>query len=398
MNAPLLAATSAAGLIESALHVVSTLESVRWCAYLTAGELADDWRVVHGSGDGAPEPGARIDAKQVALLTLRRVGGAAQHAAIAYSPAALRQPELAPGAIDALHRLLSHVHALLEHLPGLSGVDHQPAKDPLTGLMTESTLRARLDEEVARAARYGGTLSVIVVDVDETSTLERVREAHLRGNVVSEPIIQVTGKALAEGLRQMDCAGRLGPDCFLVLLPETGAEEALGAAARLGHLVGQTIEEHVRTSDTEEAREAPTYELRAGVSTFPLATRSASELLDQAETALRETRDLPDGSWVRHALPQMNETAARGFRCVCRRCGQIFEVDDRAHQRARRFCSHACYVADRRQSESARDGAIRQLRTTGSSLRDIAQRYSISPERVRQICMTPAPEPAVTLA
>ena len=69
----------------------------------------------------------------------------------------------------------------------------------------------------------------------------------------------------------------------------------------------------------------------------------------------------------------------------------MFEVDDRAHQRARRFCSHTCYVTERRESERTRDAGYRSARAEGKSLREIAQRYSMSAERVRQICTnTPA--------
>ncbi len=89
---------------------------------------------------------------------------------------------------------------------------------------------------------------------------------------------------------------------------------------------------------------------------------------------------------MRHALSDVRLVKREGYTCVCRRCGQVFAVDDRAHQRARRFCSHACYVANRRETEHNRDEAIRLDRTTGASLREIAARHSLSAERIRQIC------------
>jgi diguanylate cyclase (GGDEF)-like protein len=282
---------------------------------------------------------------------------------------------------EALGGLFSQVHELLAHLPGRHD---EPSPEPVSGLMSEAAVRARLEEEVARARRYGGTLSILLIDVDETGTPELEAAAHTSGNVVRRQVSETIGAALVRHLRQMDCSGRFGADGFLVLLPETGAEEALGAGARFGQVVGQAIEEHVASLGTGEA---PAFELRCGVTTFPVAAQEASILLAQAEEALRATRFEPDGGWLRHALPHLNRREGRGFKCVCRRCGRVFEVDDRAHQRARRFCSHSCYVADRRASERGRDAAIREARSAGASLRELAQRFGISAERVRQICL-----------
>ncbi|HEU5314650.1 MAG TPA: hypothetical protein VFX49_00960, partial [Chloroflexota bacterium] len=225
--------------------------------------------------------------------------------------------------------------------------------------------------------------SVLLIDVDETGTPELEESVQTTGNVVRRQVQEIVARALVAHLRLMDCSGHYGPDGYLVVLPETGAEEAIGAGVRFGRVVGQAIEEHVAGLGEVEA---PAFELRCGVTTFPAPAQTADELLEQAAAALKETRTNSALGWLRHALPHLNQAVGRGFRCICRRCGRVFEVDDRAHQRARRFCSHTCYVSDRRESERGRDESIREARASGASLRELARRFSLSPERVRQIC------------
>ena len=395
-------ARSAVGLVEAAVKLAVESAAVKWCAFLVADGAENDWQVVHGGGSGAPAIGTRLSPEDLAALDLsdpdtalyfrpassdpaapRRAGVifARSHPA---EPAAPAEPATHEDPLhDALAGLFGYVHALLDHLPG-HGL-HVP------GLLSPAQILARLDEELARAKRYGGTLSLLLIDVDETGTPELETEAHTGGNVVRSEVQRVIAETLLANLRQMDCAGRHGEDGFLVLLPETGAEESLRAGDRFGRLIGQAVEAHVAELDSSGA-EVPAFELRSGVTTFPVAAQTAADLVAQVSEALRWTRAAPENGWLRHALPHLNVgRMGRGFRCVCRRCGKVFEVDDRAHQRARRFCSHGCYVADRRASERDRDASIRAARETGASLRELARRYNLSAERVRQICQVAAP-------
>src|SRR6266508_2487376 len=61
---------------------------------------------------------------------------------------------------EALGGLFSQIHELLAHLPGRQD---DPSAESAGGLMSELAVRARLEEEVARARRYGGTLSILLI-------------------------------------------------------------------------------------------------------------------------------------------------------------------------------------------------------------------------------------------
>ena len=270
------------------------------------------------------------------------------------------------------------------------------------GVLSRMAVMQRLTEDVARAQRYGGGVSVLLCRLGGLQ--QRRADA---GYAAAQAALDTAGTSLRRRLRQMDYVGRYGADTLLVVLPEARADEALDAATRLGRFL----------SEVDVPASAP----RFGAATYPsppAPVGSADELLSQAEEALQAVEDEPDADmddssttvtapvhrqttgggpastaipvrhWVEAINPGTSEAAL--YRVVCRRCGKVFTVEDRVQQRVRRYCSQTCYKAARRQEEETRNDAIRALRRDGVSLRTIAARYGLTAERVRQICVTTA--------
>ncbi|HEY3448445.1 MAG TPA: diguanylate cyclase [Myxococcales bacterium] len=100
--------------------------------------------------------------------------------------------------------------------------------DELTGLPNYRALCARLDEELKRARRYRAPLACLMLDLD------RFKEINDRcGHEVGNQVLVGFARTLSGCLRETDFAARYGGDEFVVLLPETGLEEARATAARL---------------------------------------------------------------------------------------------------------------------------------------------------------------------
>jgi diguanylate cyclase (GGDEF)-like protein/putative nucleotidyltransferase with HDIG domain len=99
--------------------------------------------------------------------------------------------------------------------------------DSLTGLPVHDELTRRLDQEIERSRRHGQPLSVAVLDVDGFRTIN----AH-HGRVVGDRVLTEAGRLLSEAIRASDLASRAGADEFVVMLPETTADEALQAFDR----------------------------------------------------------------------------------------------------------------------------------------------------------------------
>ena len=100
--------------------------------------------------------------------------------------------------------------------------------DGLTGLPNFRSFHARLEEEVARAHRYGAPLACAMVDLDGLKQIND-KLGHAAGNRA----ILAMADAVREELRDTDFAARYGGDEFVVLLPQTNENQAALFAERL---------------------------------------------------------------------------------------------------------------------------------------------------------------------
>ncbi len=100
--------------------------------------------------------------------------------------------------------------------------------DELTGILNRRGFLEDAAREIHRARRNGRPLTLACLDCDDFKVVND-RAGHEAGNRVLEGV----GTALRSVLRSGDLAARLGGDEFAVLLPETGADQARAALARM---------------------------------------------------------------------------------------------------------------------------------------------------------------------
>jgi len=110
--------------------------------------------------------------------------------------------------------------------------------DGLTGLPNFRSFHARLEEEVARAHRYGHPLACAMVDLDGLKEIND-RLGHAAGNRA----IVALADAVREELRDTDFAARYGGDEFVVLLPQTGESQGALFAERLRRRLAEASEQ-----------------------------------------------------------------------------------------------------------------------------------------------------------
>ena len=106
------------------------------------------------------------------------------------------------------------------------------SKDPLTELFNHREFHEQLGRELERCRRHGGEVSVVLLDVDDFKHVNDTG-GHAAGDRV---LIDVAG-ALAAATREEDLAFRIGGDEFALLLPATGAREAIRVAERAGEAI-----------------------------------------------------------------------------------------------------------------------------------------------------------------
>ena len=104
--------------------------------------------------------------------------------------------------------------------------------DDLTGLYNMRSIYSRIDSELTRVRRYGRTMAIVMMDLDNFKKVNDHYD-HLFGSKVLATI----GQIIKESIRQVDFAARYGGDEFLIALTETGTEGALIFAERLRNAI-----------------------------------------------------------------------------------------------------------------------------------------------------------------
>ncbi len=94
-------------------------------------------------------------------------------------------------------------------------------RDPLTGLYNRRYIDNQVDMEIKRVQRNPAPLSICFLDIDRFKLINDTY-GHQAGDVV----LQGLARKLQSALRTSDFVGRYGGEEFIVILPETNAEQA----------------------------------------------------------------------------------------------------------------------------------------------------------------------------
>ncbi len=112
--------------------------------------------------------------------------------------------------------------------------------DTLTTLHTRAVLDAVLRKECQRAERFEHWLSMLLIDVDDLSDINRIR-----GYGVGDRVLERMGILIRKYFRQHDWVARYSEDAIAVVLPETGPEDA----ATLANLMRTMVQERLTFED-----------------------------------------------------------------------------------------------------------------------------------------------------
>ncbi len=156
---------------------------------------------------------------------------------------------------------------------------NQSIRDPLTGLFNRRYLEETLEREVRRSARSGKSVGVLLFDIDHFKTFNDGF-----GHEAGDAVLREFGSLLLRSTRGGDVAGRLGGEEFVVLLPETGLEDA----KRRADQIRQDLE-RLRVSNRGEALGVVT--TSAGVATYPEHGADPEDLLRAADSALYRAKE-----------------------------------------------------------------------------------------------------------
>jgi len=114
-------------------------------------------------------------------------------------------------------------------------IQHQATTDGLTDLANHRTFYDALEKELWRYRRYGGQISLIMVDIDN---LKKTNDTY--GHRAGDKVIKAISKRIKHCIRQIDTAARYGGDEFAVILPNTELADAIVVAERMVNTVSST--------------------------------------------------------------------------------------------------------------------------------------------------------------
>lgn len=111
--------------------------------------------------------------------------------------------------------------------------------DGLTALLNRRGLMDRLDNELARIERTGGTLGLLLLDLDH---FKSVNDQY--GHAAGDLALARTAEVLRSLSRPYDYTGRYGGEEFLVILPECSEADLRGVAERIRVAIAALALEH----------------------------------------------------------------------------------------------------------------------------------------------------------
>ncbi len=120
-------------------------------------------------------------------------------------------------------------------------LQQQSITDGLTSIKTRRFFWEALASEWKRASRSGRPFSVVLIDLDKFKEVNDTY-GHLEGDLVLARV----GRLLEQKCRQSNVVARYGGDEFVILMPETGVEQAqiLSERLRLWLATDPTLSEH----------------------------------------------------------------------------------------------------------------------------------------------------------
>jgi diguanylate cyclase (GGDEF)-like protein len=170
-------------------------------------------------------------------------------------------------------------------------------KDALTGLYNRRYFYYRLNSEIQRAKRYGRTLSLLILDVDD---FKKFNDMH--GHLAGDELLRGLAARMAAVIRrsdtkpsyEVDIACRYGGEEFAVILPEAASAQGAVAAERIRSSIETrgaiAVAERIRQRIEQSRFDGLGATVSIGVSSYPEHGMEIDALVKSADDALYQAK------------------------------------------------------------------------------------------------------------
>jgi diguanylate cyclase (GGDEF)-like protein len=147
--------------------------------------------------------------------------------------------------------------------------------DGLTGIHNRRYFEMRVVEELERAGRFQGRMSIIMVDIDN---FKRLNDEF--GHLLGDEVLRSVSTIMKQQLRKVDLVCRYGGEEFAIVVPETSGENALRVAEKLR----RQVEDHHFPGVPRPVT------ISSGVADYPTHGITRDEVVAAADSALYQAK------------------------------------------------------------------------------------------------------------
>lgn len=179
--------------------------------------------------------------------------------------------------IPALSLFSSQLATALEKARLHAEVQRLSITDDLCGVFNRRGLLAFGAHEIERAQRFNRPLSILMLDID---LFKNVNDTF--GHLTGDQVLRALADCCLTHVRDVDIVGRYGGDEFIILLIETGREQALLVAERLRQAASQVC--------FKDSLREPGLTISCGVTRLTPEIHNLDELIERADQALYQAK------------------------------------------------------------------------------------------------------------
>jgi len=175
------------------------------------------------------------------------------------------------GDVPALESVADICANAIQNANYFERVRHMAYVDGLTGVFNRRYFEIRVQEEIERAKRYTGAMSLVMIDIDH---FKRLNDEF--GHLMGDDVLRQISTFFSQNLRKVDVACRYGGEEFAIIVPETTGEDAYYVAEKLRKVIQSSVFPGVPRPVT----------ISAGVASYPANGSTRDELIKAADEAL----------------------------------------------------------------------------------------------------------------